>query len=100
MDETQRAVLVGCLVSAALGVGGVFFYWHWTEQRESLEADRMAAVSRCEETIRLTNKYSLVLTDERVRTALECSERFPQFAWFKKLFDERSPNSPTRKPDN
>lgn len=100
MDETQRAVLVGCLISAVLGVGGAFFYWHWTEQRKLEEANRLVEIAMCEEQIRLTNKYSLVLSDEKVRTALECSERFPQFAWFKELFDERSPNSPTRKPDN
>ncbi|UVV66520.1 CHASE3 domain-containing protein [Brucella anthropi] len=96
-QRTIWGVAITVLFFSAVGVG--LYFKHLDDQQKAAEAEKMW-IAHCDEVIRRTNKYSLVLTDERVRTGLACSEDYPQFKWFKKLFDERSPNSPTRKPDN
>lgn len=101
MNQDRQRTIWGVAITAiffcAVGVG--LYIKHLDDKQKAAEAERMW-IAHCDEVIRRTNKYSLVLTDERVRTGLACSEDYPQFKWFKDLFDERSPNSPTRKPDN
>lgn len=99
-QERQRTiwgVAVVVMFFSAVGVG--LYFKHLDDKHKAAEAEKWW-IARCEEAIKRTNKYSLVLTDDNVRRGLTCSENYPQFKWFKEMFDERSPNSPTRKPDN
>ncbi|WP_109367478.1 hypothetical protein [Ochrobactrum soli] len=100
MDNTQKAVIVGCLLTMVLMAGGAFYYNHWTTEQELAKSQDTKNIAICAERIKRTNQYSLVLTDDNVRAGLECAEKYPQFKPFKQLFDERSPNSPTRKSDS
>ncbi|MGH6773122.1 hypothetical protein [Brucella tritici] len=101
VDIVQMRVIIGAALTAAFIVaGGSAIYLKHKDDQLRAEQSEKDAIARCEETIKRTNKYSLVLTDDNVRHGLECSWMYPQFKWFKELFDELSPNSPTRKPDN
>lgn len=101
VDRLQMQVIIGAALTAALFVaGGSAIYLKHKDDQLRAEQSERDAIARCEEAIKRTNKYSLVLTDDNVRHGLECSWMYPQFKWFKALYDERSPNSPTRKPDS
>lgn len=100
MDDTQKVVIACCLLAMMGTAGGGLFYVNHMREKDLNNAREALAVIECEQQIKRTNKYSLVLSDENVRAGLECAEKYPQFQSFKTLFDERSPNSPVRKADN
>lgn len=81
-----------------LGLGS-FIYWEQKErvasEAEDLHTSEMTA---CSDAMKHVRGRSLVISNNSVRIALECAERHAEFRAFKDLYDERSPDSPNRKP--
>ncbi|WP_455296507.1 hypothetical protein [Brucella pituitosa] len=100
MDATQRVVAACCLLGMLFVGIGAFFFSQWMNERKYANERQASEIIECENRIKTTNRYSLVLTDKNVQAALACADKYPQFKSFKVLFDERSPNSPLKKADN
>lgn len=98
MDDTQRVTAALCLIGmVAVGLGS-FIYVHEKMQEQSrAEASRKLEYAICSQAMKNVRGSSLVLTNKSVVVALECAEKLPEFRAFKDLYDERSPNSPTRR---
>ena len=99
MNDTQRVTIALCLIGVfALGLGSFLYVNQAMEAQSRAKADRESEFALCSRALKDVRGSSLVLTNKSVKTALECAEKLPEFRAFKDLYDERSPDSPTRKP--
>lgn len=99
MDDTQRVTVALCLIAmVVLGLGS-FIYLEETERDASTAKYlREIEMNTCSDVMIHLRGRSLVIANKNVQTALECAEKHPEFRAFKDLYDERSPDSPNRKP--
>lgn len=99
MDDTQRVTVALCLIGMVAISLGSFLYVHKAmEEQSRAKAEQDLEFAICSQTMKNVRGISLVITNKSVELALECAEKLPEFRAFKDLYDERSPDSPTRKP--
>ncbi|MFD2653915.1 hypothetical protein [Brucella rhizosphaerae] len=101
MDDTQRVTVAFCLIGmVALGLGSFLYVEKMEREASRAKANREIEFAICSQVMKNVRGSSLVLTNKSVKTGLECAEKLPEFRAFKDLYDERSPDSPIRKPYN
>lgn len=99
MNDTQRVTIALCLIGmVTIGLGSFLYVHEAMEEQARAKSNREFEFAICSQVMKNVRGTSLVLTNKSVKLAFECAEKLPEFRAFKDLYDERSPDSPTRKP--
>jgi len=99
MDDSQRVTVALCLIGMlAVGLGSFLYVNNIEEEQARAKANRELDFAVCSLTLQDLRGKSLTFANKSVKKALECAASYSEFRAFKDLYDERSPDSPNRKP--